>query len=119
MTEALLIPCSDPALLTHESARVNLLTYTLLTYTRLTHNFTRVILLIHLLTSQALEVAPDHIHSQFNVALVQSLLAQLVYSLPESERTLVQVEAAADGLDAAIDAFTRIAQSPNPPVCAQ
>lgn len=42
-------------------------------------------------------------------------IAQLVYSLPESQRTLEDVGAAAEGLETAIDSFSAIAKSPNPP----
>jgi len=46
---------------------------------------------------------------------VQIQLAQLVYSLPEAQRTLEQVESAAAGLDEAIESLSAIAKSPNPP----
>ncbi|KAF2142784.1 uncharacterized protein K452DRAFT_248279 [Aplosporella prunicola CBS 121167] len=64
---------------------------------------------------RALEVAPEQIHFKFNVAFVQIQIAQLIYTLPENVRTLEEVEAAAKGLDAAIEAFSAIAKSPNPP----
>lgn len=64
---------------------------------------------------RALEAAPDQIHFKFNVAFVQIQLAQLIYGLPEAARTLAEVEAASKGLDEAIDSFTAIAKSPNPP----
>ncbi|KAF2865023.1 hypothetical protein BDV95DRAFT_612986 [Massariosphaeria phaeospora] len=66
-------------------------------------------------SKQALNVAPTQIHFQFNVAFVQIQIAQLVYTLPDSERTLSDVEEAAVDLDKAIEAFTEIAKSPNPP----
>ncbi|KAJ9655352.1 protein required for normal CLN1 and CLN2 G1 cyclin expression [Coniosporium apollinis] len=64
---------------------------------------------------RALEAAPEHINFKFNIAFVQIQIAQLIYSLPEPQRTLADVEAAATGLDEAIDAFSAIAKSPNPP----
>lgn len=64
---------------------------------------------------QALEIAPDQIHFSFNVAFVQIQIAQLLYSLPETQRTLEEVEHAAKGLDEAIESFITIAKSPNPP----
>jgi len=66
-------------------------------------------------SQRALDLAPDQIHFQFNVAFVQIQIAQLLYSLPETQRTLEEVEVAAKGLDAAIDSFSAIAKSPNPP----
>lgn len=64
---------------------------------------------------QALEVAPDQVHFKFNVAFVQIQIAQMIYTLPETQRTLEEVETAATGLDEAIDSFSAIAKSPNPP----
>jgi len=64
---------------------------------------------------QALEVNPDQVHFKFNVAFVQFTIAQLVHTLQESQRTLAEVEAAAAGLDEAIESFSAIARSPNPP----
>ncbi|MCJ1306909.1 hypothetical protein MMC25_000553 [Agyrium rufum] len=64
---------------------------------------------------RALDLAPEQIHFKFNVAFVQIQLAQLIYSLPETQRTLVDVEAAAEGLDQAIESFTGIAKAKNPP----
>lgn len=46
---------------------------------------------------------------------MQIQLAQLIYSLPEAQRTLEQVESAAAGLDEAIESLSAIAKSPNPP----
>ena len=66
-------------------------------------------------SQRALEIAPDQIHFQFNIAFVQIQLAQLLYSLPEAQRTLVEVEAASSGLDDAIDSFGEIAKAKNPP----
>ena len=64
---------------------------------------------------QALEAAPENINYRFNVAFVQIQLAQMVNTLPESAKSLVDVEAAAEGLDNAIEEFGRIAKEPNPP----
>ncbi|KAK5135911.1 hypothetical protein LTR08_004369 [Meristemomyces frigidus] len=57
----------------------------------------------------------ENVNFRFNVAFVQIQLAQLLISLPEAQRTLTEVEAAAKGLDEAIEAFTEIAKGPNPP----
>ncbi|ORY17631.1 hypothetical protein BCR34DRAFT_596805 [Clohesyomyces aquaticus] len=66
-------------------------------------------------SQQALAVAPEQIHFKFNVAFVQFQIAQLIQGLPDSQRTLAEVEAAAAGLDEAIESFTAIARAPNPP----
>ncbi|TKA68751.1 hypothetical protein B0A49_07027 [Cryomyces minteri] len=66
-------------------------------------------------SQRALEVAPEQVHFRFNVAFVQIQIAQLTYTLPESQRSLSEVMAASAGLDAAIDSFSAIAKSPNPP----
>ncbi|KAF2841406.1 tetratricopeptide [Patellaria atrata CBS 101060] len=66
-------------------------------------------------SQRALEVAPEQIHFKFNVAFVQIQIAQLIYTLPDSQRTLEEVETAALGLDQAIESFSAIAKSPNPP----
>ncbi|KAF2810979.1 tetratricopeptide repeat protein 1 [Mytilinidion resinicola] len=66
-------------------------------------------------SQRALEVAPEQVHFKFNVAFVQFQIAQLVINLQESQRTLEEVEAASTGLDQAIESFSAIAQSPNPP----
>lgn len=64
---------------------------------------------------RALSVAPQQIHFKFNIAFVQIQLAQLLYTLPEHQRTLEDVLKASEGLDEAIESFTEIAQSKNPP----
>ncbi|KAK8246639.1 hypothetical protein HDK90DRAFT_506393 [Phyllosticta capitalensis] len=64
---------------------------------------------------RALDVAPDQVHFKFNVAFVQISIAQLIYALPENSRTLEDVEIAVSGLDEAIESFSAIAKSPNPP----
>lgn len=66
-------------------------------------------------SSRALAIAPSQIHFKFNIAFVQIQLAQLMHSLPESQRTLAEVQAASEGLDDAIESFTQIAHSKNPP----
>lgn len=67
------------------------------------------------ISKQALIEAPDNINFRFNIAFVQIQLAQLLISLPESQRTLSDVETATEGLDEAIEAFREIAKAPNPP----
>ncbi|KAF2714852.1 hypothetical protein K504DRAFT_486655 [Pleomassaria siparia CBS 279.74] len=66
-------------------------------------------------SQQALGVAPDQIHFKFNVAFVQIQIAQLIHSLQDSQRTLDEVQAAAVGLEEAIESFSAIAKSPFPP----
>lgn len=66
-------------------------------------------------SSRALAIAPAQVHFKFNIAFVQIQLAQLLYGLPEPQRNLAEVQAAAEGLEAAIESFTAIAQSKNPP----
>ena len=66
-------------------------------------------------SSRALAIAPSQIHFKFNIAFVQIQLAQLMYTLPEAQRTLVDVQAVSEGLDEAIESFAAIAQSKNPP----
>ena len=63
----------------------------------------------------ALRLAPGQVHFEFNVAFVQIQLAQLIYGLPEAQRTLADLEGALQGLHAAVDAFGRIAKHPRPP----
>lgn len=64
---------------------------------------------------RAREVAPEQIHLEFNVAFVQNQIALLAYGLPETQRTLQDVQEASAGLDEAIEAFDRIAKAKNPP----
>jgi RNA polymerase-associated protein CTR9 len=64
---------------------------------------------------QALDAAPENINFRFNVAFVQIQLAQMINTLPESAKSLTDVEAAAEGLDDAIEEFGLIAKEPNPP----
>ncbi|KAL4890424.1 hypothetical protein BDV59DRAFT_194976 [Aspergillus ambiguus] len=60
-------------------------------------------------------VAPAQVHLEFNVAFVQNQIASLAYSLPETQKTVVEVQEASDGLRQAIEAFGRLAQAKNPP----
>jgi RNA polymerase-associated protein CTR9 len=64
---------------------------------------------------EAAKGAKDEINHRFNVAFVQIQIAQLVITIKEQQRTLADVETASRDLDAAIDAFSEIAKSPNPP----
>lgn len=64
---------------------------------------------------KALQIGGDQVHFRFNVAFVQIQMAQLIHVLPEHQRTLVDVQAAAQGLDEAIESLSEIAQSENPP----
>ncbi|CAJ2509931.1 Uu.00g058310.m01.CDS01 [Anthostomella pinea] len=64
---------------------------------------------------RALESQPDHAHSKFNVAFVQIQLVQHIMNVPETQRTLVQLQDASDGLEAAIMVLDEIAASPDPP----
>ncbi|RHZ71670.1 hypothetical protein CDV55_104994 [Aspergillus turcosus] len=60
-------------------------------------------------------VAPAQAHLEFNVAFVQNQIASLAYSLPETQKTVQDVEEAAEGLHQAIETFGRIAKVKNPP----
>ena len=64
---------------------------------------------------RALLVAPDQIHIKFNIAFVQFQLAQLIYSIPDHQRSLSEVESAASGLDEAIESMSEIAKAKNAP----
>lgn len=66
-------------------------------------------------TQRARAIAPEQIHLEFNVAFVQNQIALLVISLPETQRTLQDVQAASDGLDEAINTFSQIAKAKHPP----
>lgn len=68
-----------------------------------------------LIISQALEIAPEQLHFKFNVAFVQIQLATTVYNMPEVQRTLAEVQAAAAGLEEAIESLDAIAQHPQTP----
>ncbi|KAE8349798.1 TPR-like protein [Aspergillus coremiiformis] len=60
-------------------------------------------------------VAPSQVHLEFNVAFVQNQIASLAYSLPETQKTVQDVQDASDGLREAVESFGRIAQVKNPP----
>jgi RNA polymerase-associated protein CTR9 len=64
---------------------------------------------------QALAVAPEQVHFKFNVAFVQIQLAMTINSLSETQRNSLQLQDAADGLEAAITALDEIAASPHTP----
>ncbi|KAL4868504.1 hypothetical protein BDV12DRAFT_185872 [Aspergillus spectabilis] len=64
---------------------------------------------------RAHSVAPTQAHLEFNVAFVQNQIASLTYSLPETQRTVQDVEDAAEGLRQAVETFGRIAQVKSPP----
>jgi len=66
-------------------------------------------------SQQALDADEPQIVLQFNVAFVQYQIAQLIFTLPVQQRTLEELERAANGLDDAIEAFRIIAKEPNPP----
>ncbi|KAL4917936.1 hypothetical protein BDW62DRAFT_210858 [Aspergillus aurantiobrunneus] len=68
---------------------------------------------------RAHSVAPTQTHLEFNVAFVQNQIASLTYSLPETQRTVQDVQDAADGLRTAAETFGRIAQVKNPPYPAE
>lgn len=64
---------------------------------------------------KALAASPDQIHYKFNVAFVQIQLASMIYNLSEKQRSVQQLEEAAEGLEAAITALDEIAQDPHTP----
>ncbi|KAB8220573.1 hypothetical protein BDV33DRAFT_90396 [Aspergillus novoparasiticus] len=64
---------------------------------------------------RAHSVAPSQVHLEFNVAFVQNQIASLAYSLPETQKTVQDVQDASDGLREAVESFGRIAQTKNPP----
>ncbi|KAG5287034.1 tetratricopeptide repeat domain-containing protein [Histoplasma ohiense] len=66
-------------------------------------------------THRARAIAPEQIHLEFNVAFVQNQIAQLVVSLPETQKSLQDVQIASDGLDEAINTFSQIAKAKHPP----
>ncbi|RDW61901.1 putative RNA polymerase II transcription elongation factor (Ctr9) [Aspergillus mulundensis] len=68
---------------------------------------------------RAHSVAPSQSHLEFNVAFVQNQVASLTYSLPETQRSVQDVQDAADGLRTAVGTFGRIAQVKNPPYPAE
>ncbi|KAJ5728039.1 hypothetical protein N7493_004369 [Penicillium malachiteum] len=64
---------------------------------------------------RAQAVSPDQLHLQFNVAFVQNQIAQLAYSLQNTQKTLQDVQDAADGLKEAIETFERLSKEKSPP----
>ena len=66
-------------------------------------------------SKQALVVAPTDLSFQFNVAFVQFQIATMIYSLPEQQRTLAEVDDAANGLNEAIEALEKLAKEELPP----
>ncbi|KAG8630414.1 hypothetical protein KVT40_002033 [Elsinoe batatas] len=66
-------------------------------------------------TKSAVEVASDQMHMRFNVAFLQTQIASTIYALPETSRSVVEVEAAMAGLEEAIESLPEIAKAPNPP----
>ncbi|KAJ5641539.1 hypothetical protein N7490_005539 [Penicillium lividum] len=64
---------------------------------------------------RAQSVSPDQLHLQFNVAFVQNQIASLAYSLQATQKTLQDVQEAADGLREAIETFERLSKEKNPP----
>lgn len=66
-------------------------------------------------SDKALNMQPDMVHLQFNVAYVHFQIAQMIAGLSEAQRTLDDVEEAQAGLQDAIEAFTIIAQDPKAP----
>ncbi|KAF6839714.1 Tetratricopeptide repeat protein 1-like protein 1 [Colletotrichum plurivorum] len=64
---------------------------------------------------KALEAAPEQVHFKFNVAFVQIQMATTVYALNENQRTLLQLQDAASGLESAISALDEIAGHPQTP----
>lgn len=64
---------------------------------------------------RAQTVSSDQLHLQFNVAFVQNQIASLAYSLQPTQKTLQDVQDAADGLKEAIETFERLSKDKNPP----
>lgn len=64
---------------------------------------------------RALSVTQGQVHLEFNVAFVQNQIAQLAYGLPETQKTVKEVEEAAAGLNEAVETFGRLAKAKNPP----
>lgn len=62
-----------------------------------------------------LNIAPEQIHFKFNVAFVQIQQVQHIMNVPEEKRTLVELQEAKEGLEAAIEALDQIAKHPHPP----
>ncbi|OQE18392.1 hypothetical protein PENFLA_c021G04057 [Penicillium flavigenum] len=65
--------------------------------------------------TRARDIAPDQLHLQFNVAFVQNQIASLAYGLQPTQKTLQDVQEAAEGLKEAIETFERLSKEKNPP----
>lgn len=68
---------------------------------------------------RARDVSPDQLHLQFNVAFVQNQIASLAYGLQPTQKTLQDVQEAAEGLKEAIETFEKISKEKNPPYPSQ
>ncbi|KAJ9612486.1 protein required for normal CLN1 and CLN2 G1 cyclin expression [Cladophialophora chaetospira] len=64
---------------------------------------------------RALATQDDSPHLQFNVAFIQFQIAQHVNQAKETDRTLEDVDAAATGLEEAIETFEQVAKHKQPP----
>lgn len=64
---------------------------------------------------RARSVATGQVHLEFNVAFVQYQIASLTYSLPETQKTVQDLEAALEGLKEAVETFDQLAKAKNPP----
>lgn len=64
---------------------------------------------------RARSVASGQVHLEFNVAFVQYQIASLTYSLPETQKSVQDLEVALEGLKEAVETFDRLAKSKNPP----
>lgn len=64
---------------------------------------------------QALKIIPSDVGSQFNVAFLQFQIAQEIIRLETNQRTLEEVNDAAEGLQAAVAALDIVAKAENPP----
>ncbi|EOO04401.1 putative tetratricopeptide repeat protein 1 protein [Phaeoacremonium minimum UCRPA7] len=64
---------------------------------------------------KTLEAAPEQLHFKFNIAFVQIQLASFIVNIKEHERTLQQLEDAAEGLEAAITSLDEISTQPQTP----
>ncbi|KAJ5466722.1 hypothetical protein N7539_009451 [Penicillium diatomitis] len=64
---------------------------------------------------RARAVSPEAPHCQFNVAYVQNQIAQLSYTLQPHQKSVQDVEEAAEGLKEAIETFDRLSKEKHPP----
>lgn len=60
-------------------------------------------------------VSTGQLHMEFNVAFVQYQIASLTYGLPETQKSVHDIEAALEGLKEAVETFDRISKAKNPP----